>query len=108
MFRPDVVRCFIGFVRVGRCGVPGSGLDPGSYKAPGSCPRSDDGFLACFAYLSRMAGNGSPMTATVKECVMRESPSIVPSNDQDVYLLLDNYGKWGTAWRETDIEATDF
>src|SRR3954451_24949690 len=39
---------------------------------------------------------------------MRESPSIVLSNDQDVYLLLDNYGEWGTAWRETDIEATDF
>src|SRR5436190_13980225 len=39
---------------------------------------------------------------------MRESPSIVPSNDQDVYLVLDNYGEWGTAWRETDVEETDF
>ena len=38
---------------------------------------------------------------------MRESPSIVPSNDQDVYLVLDNYGEWGTAWRETDVEDTD-
>ena len=38
---------------------------------------------------------------------MRESPSIVPSNDQDVYLVLDDYGEWGTAWRETDVEDTD-
>jgi hypothetical protein len=38
---------------------------------------------------------------------MRESPSIVPSNDQEVYLVLDNYGEWGTAWRETDVEDTD-
>src|SRR3954463_11848646 len=39
--------------------------------------------------------------------VMRESPSIVLSNDQDVYLVLDDYGEWGTAWRETDVEDTD-
>ena len=38
---------------------------------------------------------------------MRESPSIVPTNDQDVYLVLDDYGEWGTAWRETDVEDTD-
>src|SRR3954469_23500160 len=38
---------------------------------------------------------------------MRESPSIVLSNDQDVYLVLDDYGEWGTAWRETDVEDTD-
>ena len=38
---------------------------------------------------------------------MRESPSIVPSNDQDVYLVLDDYGEWGTAWRETDVEDTN-
>jgi|tagenome__1003787_1003787.scaffolds.fasta_scaffold20794583_2 hypothetical protein len=39
---------------------------------------------------------------------MRDSPWIVPSNDQDVYLVLDDYGEWGTAWRETDVEDTDF
>src|SRR5204862_8208249 len=37
---------------------------------------------------------------------MRQSPSIVPSNDQDVYLVLDDYGEWGTAWRETDVKDT--
>jgi hypothetical protein len=38
------------------------------------------------------------------------SPSIVPSGeDQDVYLLLDQFGEWlGRAWRETDEEDTDF
>jgi hypothetical protein len=38
------------------------------------------------------------------------SPSIVPSeNDQDVYLVLDQFGRsLGRAWRETDEEDTDF
>jgi len=38
-----------------------------------------------------------------------ESPSIVPpGNDQDVYLVLDDFGGWfGQAWRETDVEDTD-
>ena len=35
------------------------------------------------------------------------SPSIVPpGNDQDVYLVLDEFGgRIGQAWRETDAEA---
>jgi hypothetical protein len=38
------------------------------------------------------------------------SPSIVPScEDQDVYLLLDQFGeRLGRAWRETDETDTDF
>jgi hypothetical protein len=47
----------------------------------------------------------------VAEFVMRESswtPSIVPSgNDQTVYLVAEDFGKLGRAWRETDYEATD-
>jgi len=37
------------------------------------------------------------------------SPSIVPSGeDQDVYLLLDQFGgRLGRAWRETDEADTD-
>jgi hypothetical protein len=31
---------------------------------------------------------------------MRTSPSIVP--DQDTYLVLDDFGPLGRAWRETD------
>jgi|SRR6476469_8221826 hypothetical protein len=36
------------------------------------------------------------------------SPSIVPpGNDQDVYLVLDDFGgRLGQSWREADVEAT--
>jgi hypothetical protein len=36
------------------------------------------------------------------------SPSIVPNgNYETVYLVVDDFGHFGRAWRETDIEATD-
>ena len=36
------------------------------------------------------------------------TPSIVPSgSDQTVYLVADDFGRLGRAWRETDYEATD-
>ena len=42
---------------------------------------------------------------------MRESnwtPSIVPSgDDQTVYLVAEDFGRLGRAWRESDYEATD-
>jgi hypothetical protein len=39
---------------------------------------------------------------------MRRSPSIVPqSDDRDVYLVLDDFGRLGRCWRETDEERTD-
>ena len=39
---------------------------------------------------------------------MRSSPSIVPrEDDQDIYLVLDDFGRLGQAWRETDPEDTD-
>ena len=39
---------------------------------------------------------------------MRTSPSIVPHGaDQDTYLVLDDFGLLGRAWRETDEENTD-
>ncbi|MBR1157046.1 hypothetical protein JQ575_41570 [Bradyrhizobium sp. JYMT SZCCT0428] len=42
---------------------------------------------------------------------MRKSnwtPSIVPNgNDQTVYLVADDFGKNGSAWRETDCETAD-
>ena len=42
---------------------------------------------------------------------MRKSswtPSIVPKdNDRDVYLVVDDFGRNGRAWREADVEATD-
>jgi hypothetical protein len=33
---------------------------------------------------------------------MRSSPSIAPGLDQDTYLVLDDFGRLGRAWRETD------
>ena len=34
---------------------------------------------------------------------MRASPSIAPDGpDQDIYLVLDDFGTLGRAWRETD------
>ena len=38
---------------------------------------------------------------------MRDSPSVVPGIDRDVYLVLDDFGWMGCAWRETNVEDTD-
>jgi hypothetical protein len=42
---------------------------------------------------------------------MRKSnwtPSVVPKwQDQTVYLVLNNFGRQGRAWCETDTERTD-
>jgi hypothetical protein len=37
--------------------------------------------------------------------VMR--PSLVPGIDRDVYLVLDDFGRMGCAWRETNVADTD-
>jgi hypothetical protein len=38
----------------------------------------------------------------------RWTPSIVPrDDDQNVYRVLDDFGRLGRAWREADVEATD-
>jgi hypothetical protein len=33
--------------------------------------------------------------------------SIVPADDQSIYLVLDDFGDIGRAWREADVEKTD-
>ena len=39
---------------------------------------------------------------------MRASPSIAPHGpDQDTYLVLDDFGRIGRAWRETDEDGAD-
>jgi hypothetical protein len=39
---------------------------------------------------------------------MRRSPSIVPDAiDRDIYLVLDDFGRLGRSWRETDEEDTN-
>ena len=39
---------------------------------------------------------------------MRSSPSLVPAirEDRDNYLVLDDFGRLGRAWRETDEQST--
>ena len=32
---------------------------------------------------------------------------VVPGIDPDVYLVLDDFGRMGCAWRETNVEDTD-
>jgi|SRR5947209_5276614 hypothetical protein len=34
---------------------------------------------------------------------MSGTPSIVPGNDHSTYLVLDDFGRIGQAWRETDV-----
>jgi len=47
-------------------------------------------------------------TRAILELRMRTAPSIVPHwADQDTYLVLDDFGWIGCAWRETDIGSTD-
>jgi hypothetical protein len=39
---------------------------------------------------------------------MRTSPSTAPHGpDQDTYLVLDDFGQTGQAWRETNVNAAD-
>jgi hypothetical protein len=36
------------------------------------------------------------------------APSIVPTDNQTVYLVLDDFVDFGLCWRETAVEKTDF
>ena len=38
---------------------------------------------------------------------MRTSPSIVLGGEKDIYLVLDDFGRLGKAWRETDEAGTN-
>lgn len=40
-------------------------------------------------------------------CQSRWTPSLVPSDEPTVYLVADDFGKVGRAWREADLETTD-
>lgn len=37
----------------------------------------------------------------------RWTPSIVPADELTVYLVADDFGRAGSAWRETDMETAD-
>ena len=38
-------------------------------------------------------------------CVMPEPPSIFSGIDRDVYLVLDDFGRMGCAWREQTLKT---
>ena len=43
-----------------------------------------------------------------QEAVVRTSPSIAPNGgEKDIYLVLDDFGRLGRAWRETDEAGTN-
>jgi hypothetical protein len=42
-----------------------------------------------------------------EEFVVRTSPSIVLGGEKDIYLVLDDFGRLGKAWRETDEAGTN-
>jgi hypothetical protein len=63
-----------------------------------------------FAALRVGPGAGLIAWSCLWSCVMSRAPSIIPpeTSDQDVYLVLDDFGgRLGRAWRETDENATD-
>ncbi|MBR0972302.1 hypothetical protein [Bradyrhizobium japonicum] len=37
----------------------------------------------------------------------RWTPSIIPAGEPTVYLVADDFGRMGRAWREADLEAAD-
>lgn len=37
----------------------------------------------------------------------RWTPSIIPADEPTVYLVADDFGRAGRAWREADLETTD-
>jgi hypothetical protein len=44
----------------------------------------------------------------LEEFVVRTSPPIAPNGvEKDIYLVLEDFGRLGRAWREIDENATD-
>ena len=39
---------------------------------------------------------------------MREWPSIVPAESEDYYLVVNHYGRFGTAFAETDLDRANY
>ena len=39
---------------------------------------------------------------------MREWPSIVPGPPEDFYIVINHYGRFGTAFAETDIDRANY
>ena len=85
------------------------------------CSRSDDEDVPCPAgrvdlpQCLPLEAFGRPvrlikrwMPFGFEEFIVRTSPSIAPNGvEKDIYLVLEDFGRLGRAWRETDEDATD-
>ena len=62
------------------------------------------------------AKNASPKPSPVRiasdrdrrELRMREWPSIVPGTPEDYYIVVNHYGRFGTAFAETDLDRANY
>ena len=50
------------------------------------------------------AKNASPKPSPV----LREWPSIVPAAPEDFYIVVNHYGRFGTAFAETDLDRANY
>ena len=39
---------------------------------------------------------------------MRTGPAIVPGTPEDYYIVINHYGRFGTAFAETDLDRADY
>ena len=48
------------------------------------------------------------LSAVQRELRMRDVPSIVPAASEDYYIVVNNYGRLGAAFAETDIKRANY
>ena len=101
-------------MKLGGVGISMVGCNPGSPSVASAVPQSYDGIVVIAGFLffpPERFRSGQFNSVYCVEFIERRSswtPSIVPNdNDQTVYLVADNFGRLGRAWREADYEATD-
>ena len=63
--------------------------------------------LCCWWEVYAKARSGSTRVGLLTD-MSNSTPSIVPTDDRTVYLVLDDFVDLGQCWRETAIEGTDF
>ena len=89
------------------------GRNPGSPSVASAVPQLYDGIVAMCRFLlfpPERFRSGQFIPHCMEFITRRSSwtPSIVPNdNDETIYLVADDFGRLGRAWREADYEATD-
>jgi hypothetical protein len=96
---------------LGGVGISMVGRNPGSSSVASAVPQSYASGCAGFLFFPPERFRSGQFIPYCVEFIMRRSswtPSIVPNdNDETVYLVADDFGRLGRAWREADYEATD-